>query len=85
MRQVAAVTAAEAQRLDGEILSLRVALLGKLPAKRRSSLEAELQDLRMARLGIRTRNIRIRLDRLGIEGGRPGILWRGPAEWGDAH
>jgi hypothetical protein len=56
-----------------------------LPAERRKRLEVEVQDLGLARLGIRTRNIRTRLDRLGIEGGgRPGLLWRGPAEWGQA-
>jgi hypothetical protein len=45
------MTAAEQERLEREILTVRLALAGELPPPRRALLTAELEDLRLARLG----------------------------------
>lgn len=47
--------------LDGEILNIRLALRDEMTPERRERLEAELQDLRLARLGVGGRHIRSRL------------------------
>jgi hypothetical protein len=48
------MTIGEEERLSREILDLRIALAGELPPERRALLAAELQDLRLARCGVRT-------------------------------
>jgi hypothetical protein len=45
---------------------MRVALVGELPAERRALLAAELQDLRLPRVGVRTPRILVRLNQLGL-------------------
>ena len=70
------------ERLDREIRDLRIVLAGELPPYRRALLTAELHDLRLARIGVSTPRIRIRLDRLS-PGPSSRLLWRGPAEWGN--
>jgi hypothetical protein len=79
------MTVAERDRLDREILDLRIVLAGELPPARQALLGAELQDLRLARLGVSTPRIRMRLDLLGLgPGGQSSrLLWRGPDQWGE--
>jgi hypothetical protein len=78
------MTAAERERLDREILDLRIALAGELPPDRRALLAGELQDLRLARVGVHSPRIRVRLDRLGLGAASSQLLWRGPRQWGEA-
>ncbi len=61
--------------LDRAILDARLALMDEMTPARRERLEAELQDLRLARLGVGGRRIRSRLRQVGI-GRRPRMLRR---------
>jgi hypothetical protein len=85
LRQAGAMTPRERRQLDSEILSLRLALLDPMPPERRALVAAELEDLRLARVGVHTPRIRIRLDRLGLGATSPGILRRGPPRVGRGH
>ena len=71
------------RRLDREILSLRVALVGELPPQRRALVAAELEDLRLARLGVLTNRTRARLAHIGIGPRSSQVLHRGPECWGE--
>jgi hypothetical protein len=61
--------------LDRAILDCRLALRDDMTPERRERLEAELQDLRLARLGVSSRRMRSRLRQVGA-GGRPRIIRR---------
>lgn len=71
------------ERIDQEILDVRLGLTHTMTRARRIVMEGELRDLKLARVGLRTPGIRARLARLGIEGPQP-TLRRGPNEWGEA-
>jgi hypothetical protein len=56
-----------ARRLDSTILDLRLALANpSVRSERRTLLEAELDALRLARIGVRCRGQRSYLKRLGV-------------------
>ncbi len=61
--------------LDRAILDTRLALRDDMTPARRERLEAELTDLRLARLGVMSRRIRSRLRQVGADG-RPRIIRR---------
>jgi hypothetical protein len=69
-----------AERLDSEILNVRIALLGVQPEER-ADLEWQLQALRLYRLGAGGRHERACARALGLTGGG---LQRGVECWGDA-
>ena len=77
------MTAAQLQRLDSEILNVRLALLDSMPTLPRLRLEAELRDLRLARVGVEGKHTRARLVSLGILPGGS-VHHRGPEQWGEA-
>jgi hypothetical protein len=72
------------RRLDSEIVSVRLALLNPMTTMRRLRLQAELCDLRLARVGIEGGHTRGRLQSLGILAGGGVRLRRGPDVWGEA-
>lgn len=76
------LTREQGRRLDSEIVSVRLALLDSMATASRLRLQAELYDLRLARVGVEDSHTRGRLQSLGILSG--GRLRRGPEVWGEA-
>jgi hypothetical protein len=69
--------------VDRAILDLRVLRLSPaLRGERREAVEAELEALRLARLGVRVKGQAAYLARCGVVSGRRRGLRRGPREWG---
>jgi hypothetical protein len=74
-----------AARVGSGIIDLRLLLLdGRLRGERRRAIEAELESLRLARVGVRAPGQRSYLARHGVtRDGRRQRLVRGQREWGD--
>jgi hypothetical protein len=75
-----------AARVASAVLDLRLALRDeRLRGERRQWIEADLQTVRLARAGIRTRHSASILARYGVtRTGRRRVLRRGPETWGSA-